>query len=141
FNGGKMLLRIDLDDPDSNETIDACAAAISELAGRQLIAMVEPLPVHRTDADALRVSEHVDDLVAAIGVASALGTTSAYTWLKLPAPDDPARMMAATTLPALLLGGDPGSNARSVLDAWRRAMQLPNVIGLTAGRSLLFPAD
>lgn len=115
--------------------------AISELAGRQLIAMVEPLPVHRTDADALRVSEHVDDLVAAIGVASALGTTSAYTWLKLPAPDDPARMMAATTLPALLLGGDPGSNARSVLDAWRRAMQLPNVIGLTAGRSLLFPAD
>lgn len=141
FNGGKMLLRIDLDDPDTNETISACAAAISELAGRQLIAMVEPLPVFRTDDDAVRVSEHIDDLVAVIGVASALGTTSAYTWLKLPAPDEPERMMAATTMPALLLGGDPGSNAQPMLDAWRRAMALPNVIGLTAGRSLLFPAD
>jgi len=50
-------------------------------------------------------------------------------------------MMAATTLPALLLGGDPGQKADRMVDGWRRAMGIPNVRGLVAGRSLLFPTD
>ena len=37
-------------------------------------------------------------------VASSAGATSAYTWLKVPVVDDMERVMAASTLPALLLG-------------------------------------
>jgi hypothetical protein len=61
--------------------------------------------------------------------------------LKLPAVEDPETMMSATTLPSLLLGGDPGSKGDHLLDLWRRAMAIPHVRGLTAGRSLLFPGD
>ena len=46
-----------------------------------------------------------------------------------------------TTLPSLLLGGDPGSEGDRLLDLWKRAMSIPHVRGLTAGRSLLYPRD
>jgi hypothetical protein len=42
-----------------------------------------------------------------VHIAQGLGATSAYTWLKLPVVADMARVMDATTLPTLLLGGDP----------------------------------
>ena len=103
--------------------------------------MIEPLPAFRDDQGRVRISDDMDLLVEAVAVASALGPTSAYTWLKLPAPSDPERMMAATTLPALLLGGDPGDRAAEMVEGWRRAMKIPNVRGLVAGRSLIFPAD
>ena len=49
----------------------------------------------------------------AISIASALGTTSAYTWLKVPIVEDMERVMAASTLPALVLGGGgPGGLRR-----------------------------
>ena len=100
-----------------------------------------PVGVVRDDRGRVRVSDDIDLLVEAVSVASALGPTSAYTWLKLPAPTDPERMMAATTLPALLLGGDPGDRAAEMIERWRRAMEIPNVRGLVAGRSLIFPTD
>ena len=37
-----MLCRIDLDDPGTVATLEACARAIDELAAHGLIAMVEP---------------------------------------------------------------------------------------------------
>lgn len=141
LNGGKMLLRLDYSDPRTIETIDGCARAVSALASRGLIAMLEPLPAVRDAEGRIRISDDMDLMVEAVGIASSLGNTSAYTWLKLPAPSDPERMMAATTLPALLLGGDPGDKADAMMDSWRRAMTVPNVRGLVAGRSLLFPAD
>lgn len=53
------------------------------------------------------------------------------------------RVLAATTLPVLLLGGDPGdANGERVARAkWWRALRLPGVQGLVVGRSLLYPAD
>jgi hypothetical protein len=53
------------------------------------------------------------------------------------------RVMAASTLPALLLGGDaPASPASAgTFDGWRSALRLPNVRGIVAGRQLLYPAD
>ena len=141
LDGGKMLLRLDYSDRGTIETIEGCARAVAALAGLGLIAMIEPLPAYRDEQGRVRISDDIDLLVEAVAVASALGPTSAYTWLKLPAPSDPERMMAATTLPALLLGGDPGDRAAEMIEAWRRAMEIPNVRGLVAGRSLLFPAD
>lgn len=141
LDGGKMLLRLLLDDPATIDTLEACARAISALASRGLVAMLEPLPAFLEGSGRTRISLAVDDVVDAISVASALGATSAYTWLKLPAVEDPETMMAATTLPALLLGGDPGEDTTALFDAWKRAMAIPNVRGLVAGRSLLFPPD
>jgi DhnA family fructose-bisphosphate aldolase class Ia len=141
LDGGKMLLRLDYTDPGTIETMEGCARAVAALAERGLIAMIEPLPAFRDDQGRVRISEDMDLLVEAVAVASALGPTSAYTWLKLPAPSDPERMMAATTLPALLLGGDPGDRAAEMVEGWRQAMKIPNVWGLVAGRSLIFPAD
>lgn len=141
LDGGKMLLRLDYKDPGTILTMENCARAVAGLADRALLALIEPLPVFRDDRGRVRVSDDIDLLVEAVSVASALGPTSAYTWLKLPAPTDPERVMAATTLPALLLGGDPGDRAAEMIERWRRAMEIPNVRGLVAGRSLIFPAD
>ena len=49
FDGGKMLLRIDPDDPATAATLEACARAVSELAAHGLMAMVEPFISHRVD--------------------------------------------------------------------------------------------
>jgi hypothetical protein len=77
----------------------------------------------------------------AIAVASGLGTTSAYTWLKVPVVPDMERVMAASTLPSLLLGGEVPDDPESTYAGWRKALRLPNVKGLVAGGSLLYPAD
>ena len=47
-------------------------------------------------------------VINSVAIASALGASSAYSWLKLPVVDGMERVMAATTLPTLLLGGDSG---------------------------------
>lgn len=141
LEGGKMLLRIDLEDAGTNNTLVACAQAVKDLAERELVAMVEPLPVVREANGSVVVSHDPRRLAAAVAVASGLGPTSAFTWLKLPPAADPEAMLAATTLPAVFLGGDPGANADEVFASWKRAMQLPQVVGLVAGRSLLYPED
>ena len=140
FDGGKMLTRIDLADPATAETLEASARAVSALAGHGLMAMVEPFLSRRLDG---RVSNDLstEAVVRSVGIASALGVTSAYTWLKLPVVNDMDTVMAATTLPTLLLGGDPGGVPEETYAAWRDALALPSVRGLVLGRTMLYPAD
>jgi hypothetical protein len=52
-----------------------------------------------------------------------------------------AEVMATSTLPAVLLGGDIGDDQEAAFEKWRGALHLPTVQGLVAGRSLLYPAD
>jgi hypothetical protein len=139
FDGGKMLLRIDPDDPATAATMEACAHAVSDLAGRRLMAMVEPFISHRVDGH-VRNDLSPDAMILAVTIASGLGTTSAYTWLKVPVVNDKERVMAASTLPALLLGGEVPDDPEAAFAGWRKALRLPNVKGLLAGRSLLYPA-
>jgi hypothetical protein len=138
YEGGKMLMRIDPDDPASVATLDACSRAVSELAARRLVAMVEPFISRRVDG---RVRNELTPAAAirASAIAAGLGTTSAYTWLKIPVVDDMERVMAATTLPTLLLGGEVSDDQDAAFDSWRRALAPPNAIGLVVGRSLLYP--
>jgi hypothetical protein len=140
FDGGKMLLRIDPDDPATAATMEACAHAVSDLAGRRLMAMVEPFISHRVDGR-VRNDLSPEAMIMAVTIASGLGTTSAYTWLKVPVVNDMERVMAASTLPALLLGGEVPDDPEAAFAGWRKALRLPNVKGLVAGRSLLYPAD
>jgi hypothetical protein len=140
FDGGKMLLRIDPDDPATVRTLEACGRAVTGLAARRLMAIVEPFICRRVDSR-VRNDLSADAMIQAIAVASGLGASSAYTWLKVPVVPDMGRVMAASTLPALLLGGDVPDQPESAFTGWREALQLPNVKGIVAGRSLLYPPD
>jgi len=79
FDAGKMLLRIDPDDPATAPTMQACARAVSDLADRGLMAMVEPFISHRSEGR-VRNDLSPEAVIRSITVASGLGTTSAYTW-------------------------------------------------------------
>jgi hypothetical protein len=136
LDGGKMLLRIDEDDPATIGTIVACANATSGLARSARLAVIEPLPWR-----ANRFDDSTDRLVLAVGVASGLGHTSAYTWLALPVTDDLATVVAATSLPVLVRGRIPAGDLGGALQTWQGALALPNVRGLVAGRTLLYPPD
>ncbi|HEY9243878.1 MAG TPA: aldolase, partial [Streptosporangiaceae bacterium] len=140
FDGGKMLLRMDPGDPATARAIQACAQAVSELAGGAQLAMIEPFITHRVDGR-LRNDLSTEAMIRAVTVASGLGGTSAYSWLKLPAVPDMEQVMAATTLPAVLLGGEVPDDPELAFAGWQRALRLPNVVGIVAGRSLLYPAD
>lgn len=141
LDGGKMLLRLALNDPGTAATLEGCSRAVTELAARKLVAMVEPLPACREPDGTVRISKEPDELVRLIGVASGLGNTSAYTWLKVHVTRDMERVLEATTLPTLLLGGDPGDRPAEVFEGWKRALRIPQVRGLVAGRALLYPPD
>jgi len=141
LEGGKMLLRIDDQDPSTAGTIEACATAVSELADRGLVALVEPLPYHREENGTLTLLKDTKSLARAITVGSALGTTSTHTWLKMPSCEDPQTVFAATTLPCVVLGGVPGPDPAEDLKSWGQALTQPAVRGLVVGRALLYPPD
>lgn len=148
FDAGKLLLRVDRSDPGSLETLHSAARTIDAMAARRLPVFVEPFLCRRAAADgAVRNDLSAEAVATSLAIASGLAGTSAYTWLKVPVtenPDDMARVMEASTLPAVLLGGDIGDDRDdedAVYEKWRGALQLPTVQGLVAGRALLYPAD
>ena len=140
FSGGKMLTRVDLDDPATATTLEACGRAVSDLASRRLVAMVEPFMSRRSGG---RVTNALtaEAVVRSVAICQALGATSAYTWLKVPVVEEMERVMDATTLPTLLLGGDPVGDPDDTYATWERALALPSVRGMVVGRALLYPRD
>jgi hypothetical protein len=104
------------------------------------MAMVEPFISHRLDGR-VRNDLSPEAVIRSITVAAGLGTTSAYTWLKLPVVDDMERVLAASMLPVLLLGGEVSADQDAAFERWRKALQIPSVHGLVIGRSVLFPPD
>jgi DhnA family fructose-bisphosphate aldolase class Ia len=140
FDGGKMLCRIDLADPATVSTLESCARAVTGLAGHGLMAMVEPFVSRRVDGR-VRNDLSTEAVVTSVAVASGLGATSAHTWLKLPVVAGMDAVMAATTLPTLLLGGDPDASPEQTYAEWEKALALPGVRGLVVGRTMLYPRD
>jgi hypothetical protein len=59
----------------------------------------------------------------------------------VPVVEDMERVLAASTLPALLLGGEVSADQDAAFGQWRKALKIPSVHGLVIGRSLLFPPD
>lgn len=140
FDGAKMLTRIDLDDPATVATLETQAQVISELNRARLIAMVEPFLSSRVNGTIVN-DLSPDAVIKSIAIASGLGASSAYTWMKLPVVAEMERVMAATTLPTLLLGGDPDGDPDETYASWQAALALPAVRGLVVGRTMLYPAD
>jgi hypothetical protein len=140
FEGGKMLCRVDLEDPGTVSTLEACGRAVTQLASRGLMAMLEPFLSRRVDGR-VRNDLTAEGVIKSVAITSGLGATSAYTWMKLPVVEGMDRVMDATTLPTLLLGGDPSSAPEETYATWAKALALPGVRGLVVGRALLFPPD
>jgi DhnA family fructose-bisphosphate aldolase class Ia len=140
YEGAKMLLRIDLEDPGTVATLERCGQAVSELNRAELIAMVEPFMSGRFGGKIVN-DLSADAVIKSVHIAQGLGASSAYTWMKLPVVHEMARVMDATTLPTLLLGGDPDSAPDETYAEWQAALALPSVRGLVVGRTMLYPAD
>lgn len=138
LHGGKVLLRIDPHDPGSLATMQSVAGAVTELAEAGLIAMVEPFLSTREEGYVRNLLDP-DSIMRSMAIAAGLGATSAHTWLKLPVVEDMSRVLSATTLPTLLLGGDPGADRQGTFRRWASALAHPTVRGLVVGRTLLYP--
>lgn len=140
FNGAKMLARIDLDDAATVRTLEACGRAVTALSRAGLVAMLEPFMSSREDG---RVVNDLtpDAVIKSVHIGQGLGASSAHTWMKLPVVQEMERVMSATTLPTLLLGGDPSGHPDETYAEWEKALTLPSVRGLVVGRALLYPLD
>ncbi|MET9293332.1 deoxyribose-phosphate aldolase [Streptomyces sp. NPDC003077] len=143
FDAGKLLLRIDYDDPGSLATMETAARTIDAMAEHRLPTFVEPFISRRVEGKVVN-DLSAEAVMRSVAIASGLGGTSAYTWLKLPVtqdPEDMARVCETSTLPTVLLGGEVAADQDDTYDKWRKALRLPTVQGLIVGRSLLYPAD
>lgn len=144
LDGGKMLTRINYADPASAATLEASAKAIDSLSERGLNAMIEPFISRWEDHGRIVNDLSEEAVIRSISIAQALGRSSAHTWLKLPCVSDPAsmrRVMASTSLPSLILGGEVSTDPEATRASWAAALELPNVRGLVVGRSLLYPGN
>ena len=141
LDGGKTLIRIDYNDSSVARTIETVAALTTQLADRKLMAMIEPLP-YKKNAEGMAILDDSDEaLIKVVAIASGLGASSAYSWLKVPASHRMSEVAAATTLPVLMLGGEPEANPDELFNRWIAGMKELNVRGLVAGRSLLYPLN
>lgn len=139
LDGGKVLLRIEHTDSGVVHTLETIVEQMRLLAERDLVCIVEPLPYIKDSSGIPILDRSTDHLDKVISIAAGLTGTSMRTWLKLPAWTNHVSLAHASTLPILLLGGDPGDHIDETFAEWETALAIPNVIGLVAGRPLLFP--
>jgi len=141
MDGTKILLRIADEDSGSLKTMLAAAQAIAESNALRLPVFVEPLPVHKSGRGWV-VQKDAGALARIAGVASALGDSSRYVWLKLPYCADYATVARSTSLPILLLGGESAGDPVPFLNELASALAAgPNVRGALVGRNVLYPGE
>ncbi|MCD2169197.1 MULTISPECIES: deoxyribose-phosphate aldolase [Microbacterium] len=136
----KLLVRINLGDPATAPTLEASAAAVTAAAEARIPIMLEPF-MSFWEQGRVRTDLTADAVIRSIAIATGLGNTSAYSWLKLPVVPDMERVAEASTLPTLLLGGDPTTGPDETFASWQDALTLPGIRGLVVGRTLLYPDD
>jgi DhnA family fructose-bisphosphate aldolase class Ia len=140
LDAAKLLVRVNLEDVATVRTLEKTADAVTNAARSGLPILLEPF------MSAWHEGSIVNDLspeavINSVAIASGLGASSAYTWLKLPVVEEMERVMASTTLPTLLLGGDADAAPDETYASWESALRLPGVHGLVVGRTLLYPHD
>ncbi|QNE35739.1 class I fructose-bisphosphate aldolase [Leifsonia shinshuensis] len=139
-DAAKLLVRVNLEDVGTARTLEATANAVTAAARARLPILLEPFMSRWNDGRVVN-DLTTDAVIQSVAIASGLGASSAYTWLKLPVVPDMERVMAATTLPTLLLGGDTDAAPEETFASWEAALALPGVHGLVVGRTLLYPKD
>ena len=136
----KMLNRVNLGDAGTSNMLEISHNAVNAAAAAKLPIMLEPFMSEWVNG-VIRNDLSTDAVIDSISIANGIGNSSAYTWMKLPVVENMARVMESTTLPTLLLGGDPVGDPKEIFDSWAKALVLPGVRGLVVGRSLLYPQD
>jgi hypothetical protein len=136
LDGGKFDLRIDPLDAVTAGSIESCGHAVTGLASGSVLALVAPSWCRRVGTE-LEPDLSVDALIRAVDVASGLGGRSQFTWLLVPPVDDLAHVMAATTLPALVLVGDAGVGDPRLPDL----LSVPGIHGMVVPGGMLYPPD
>jgi sugar phosphate isomerase/epimerase/DhnA family fructose-bisphosphate aldolase class Ia len=145
LDGAKLLWRWvpggEKNDRYALETLERVAKAVEELAEVKLPAFVEPLPVLKTETG-YKTDLRTDNIIRAVGIASALGYYTGHVWLKIPYCDDFARVAKASTFPILLLGGESTGKPSGTIEDFVRGMGAgPNIRGALVGRNVLFCGD
>ncbi|HWG24187.1 Cgl0159 family (beta/alpha)8-fold protein [Actinospica sp.] len=140
LDAAKLLLRVNLEDAGTAATLEATAHAVTAAARAKLPIMLEPFMSEWVDRRVVN-DLSTEAVITSVAIASGLGASSAYSWLKLPVVADMERVMEAATLPTLLLGGDTDGDPDETYASWGAALALPGVHGLVVGRTLLYPQD
>jgi len=141
LDGAKILLRLCDAEKDSLKTLLATVQAITELNAVGLPIFLESLPVARVEGG-YKIIKKADELARTAGAAAALGDSARYLWLKLPYCENYEMVARATTLPILLLGGEPVGDATPFFRELAAGLNAgPNVRGALVGRNILFPGD
>jgi hypothetical protein len=139
LDGAKLLMRLCDDDISSLNTLLECSKAVTEMNALGLPTFLEPLPVVK-DNNNYKVVKTAEALAKIVGVASALGDSTRYLWLKLPYCENYEVVAGATTLPILLLGGESVGDATPLLREISAGLSAgSNVRGALVGRNVLYP--
>ena len=136
----KMLNRINFEDAGTASMLNESYRAVSDAAAARVPIMLEPFISKWSDGK-IKNDLSPEAVINSISIAQGLGNSSAYSWLKLPVVDRMDEVMAATSLPTLLLGGDPVEDQDNIYESWDYALALDEVRGLVVGRTLLYPQD
>ena len=141
LDGAKILLRLCDAEPDSLKTLLATVRTITELNAVGLPMFLESLPVVKAEGG-YKVVKTAEELARTAGAAAALGDSARYLWLKLPYCENYELVANATTLPILLLGGEPVGDATPFLRELYAGLKAgPNVRGALVGRNILYPGS
>lgn len=140
IDASKMLLRADMSSPDTLQTILACAEGVQDMNSKNLPIFLEPLPVRRIQ-DRYQVVMEADALIPLLTLTAALGDSSRNIWLKIPYVEGFSSVVASTTLPVVILGGDR-SGSSSMEETVQKAMESGHQVrGAMLGRNVLYPAE
>lgn len=145
LDGAKLLWRWvpagERNDRYALETLERVAKAVEELAELNLPAFVEPLPVVKTETG-YKTDLSTDNIIRAVGIASALGYYTGHVWLKIPYCEDFARVAKSSSFPILLLGGESTGRPSATIEDFVRGLGAgPNIRGALVGRNVLFAGD
>jgi len=145
LDAGKLLFRLETGHYSrwSVRTLQVCAEAVRECSEQGIPIFLEPLPVAKKDESSpYETIMDADELIKIVGIASGIGGSSAKTWIKIPYVANFERVVRATTLPILILGGDSKEDPTYTIENISKALESgPNVRGALVGRNILFPGD
>lgn len=140
LDGGKLMFRLDVNDPGSGATVAYTADVVNELAELGIPAFVEALMMEKTADGKLKTKKEATAMIKAVSVACSLGATSAYTWLKIAYCDNFGAVARSATLPILMLGGESKGDPTPMITEFVSGMSVGgSVRGALVGRNILFP--
>lgn len=141
LDGAKLMFRLDPENPDSGKTIWYCVEAINELVDMEIPVFLEALMMQKADGK-YKTLKQVEALMKVVSVASGLGKSSAYTWLKIPYCGGYEKVARATTCPILMLGGESTGDPTGILEEFAAGMRAgATVRGALVGRNVTFPGN